>query len=133
MRTRSVRPSPRQVGQIDGLRAVGEDEPRAFLFVEGLGVRCSAGPKPCLGQRRIPGEDLVFGDEDVGVAVAGRGRRISGWGRPSANSGREVNGVNGSQLCVVRCVRRNRAQDRQVHQIELAVARQVEELRAAAS
>ena len=69
MRTRSVRPSPRHVGQIDGLRAVGEDEARALLLVERLGDAAGRA-EAVLGQRGVPDEGVVLGDQHVGVAVA---------------------------------------------------------------
>ncbi len=65
----SVRPSPREVGQVDGLRAVGEDDARAFLLVERL--RDAPGRAEALfGQRGVPDEGVVFGDQHVGMAVA---------------------------------------------------------------
>ena len=58
-----------QVGEVDGLRAVGEDEARALLLVERL--RDAAGrAEALLGQRGVPDEGVVFGDQHVGVAVA---------------------------------------------------------------
>ena len=57
------------VGEVDGLGAVGEDEARAFLFVQRL--RDAPGrAEAFLGQRRVPDEGVVFGDQHVGVAVA---------------------------------------------------------------
>ena len=69
MRTRSVRPSPRQVGQIDGLRAVGKDQARAFFLVEHL-MDALGRAEAILGQRRMPDEGVVFGDQHVGMAIA---------------------------------------------------------------
>ena len=70
MRTRSVRPSPDMSARKIDLRAVGEDDAGPFLFVERLGGRGSAGPKPSSASDGYQVKTLVLGDQDVGVAVA---------------------------------------------------------------
>ena len=65
----SVRPSPRHVGQVDGLRAVGEDDARALLLVERLRDAPSRA-ETVFGERGVPDEGVVFGDQHVGMAVA---------------------------------------------------------------
>ena len=58
-----------EVGEIDGLRAVGEDDARAFLLIQRL--RDALGRAEALfGERGMPDEGVVFGDQHVGVAVA---------------------------------------------------------------
>ena len=57
------------VGQVDRLRAVGEDQARALLLVERL-AHLLGRAESVLGQRLMPGEDVVFGDQDVGMSVA---------------------------------------------------------------
>ena len=69
MRTRSVRPSPLRVGEVDRLRAVGKDEARALLLIERLSDTAGRA-EALLGQRGVPDEGVVFGDQHVGVAVA---------------------------------------------------------------
>ena len=50
--------------------AIGEDEARAFFLIPVL--RHPLGrAETVFGQRRIPPEDVVFGNEHVGMAVAG--------------------------------------------------------------
>ena len=58
-----------QVSQVDRLRAVGEDEARTLLLVERLGD-APGGAEALFGQGRVPDEAVVFGDQEVGVAVA---------------------------------------------------------------
>ena len=58
-----------EVGQVDGLRAVGEDDARAFLFVERL-RDAPRRAEALFGQRGVPDEGVVLGDEHIGVAVA---------------------------------------------------------------
>ena len=58
-----------QVGQIDGLRPVGEDDARPLLVVERTDD-ATGGAEALLRQGRMPDEGVVFGDQDVGVAVA---------------------------------------------------------------
>ena len=58
-----------EVGEVDGLRAVGEDDARALLLVERL--RDAPGrAEALLGQRGVPDEGVVLGDQHVGMAVA---------------------------------------------------------------
>ena len=58
-----------EVGQIDGLGAVGEDQTRALLFIQRLGDAAGRA-EACFGQGGMPDEGVVFGDQHVGVAVA---------------------------------------------------------------
>src|SRR5262249_48610934 len=59
----------RHVCQIDRFHAVGEDEPRALLFVHRW-IDAYGGAETVLGQRRTPSEHAVFSNAGVGVAVA---------------------------------------------------------------
>ena len=67
-------PIARHVGEVDGLGAIGEDQAWALLFIQRL-RHALRRAETVFGQRRIPGEDFVFGDQDVGVAIAGRDRQ----------------------------------------------------------
>ena len=58
------------VGEIDRLCAVGEDELWAGLFVAGLAGDFLR-PKTFFRERGMPAEAVVFGDEQIRVAVAG--------------------------------------------------------------
>jgi hypothetical protein len=57
-----------QIGKEDGLRAVREDQSRAFLFVERLGD-APGRAEPRFAERGMPNEGLVFGDQYVGMTV----------------------------------------------------------------
>src|SRR5262249_9899601 len=58
----------REIGQIDGLRNVSEDDARTFFLVESL--RDAPGWAEALfSERGVPDESVVFGDEHIGVAV----------------------------------------------------------------
>ena len=59
----------RQVGQVDGLRAVGKDNAGAFLLVQRL-HDASGGAEPFFSERGVPHQGVVFGDQHVGMAVA---------------------------------------------------------------
>ena len=59
------------VRQKNALLAVGEHDGRAHLLVEGLG-RFAAGAESIAALRLVPGEHLVFRDQQVGLAVAGQ-------------------------------------------------------------
>jgi hypothetical protein len=58
----------RHIGEVDGLAGVGKDERRALLLVERFGCG-EGGAETVLGERGVPGEDLLLADHDVGVAV----------------------------------------------------------------
>ena len=60
----------RHIGQINGLGAIGEDQSRALLFIDGL-AHILGGAEPGFGQRRVPGKGLVFGNQDVRMAITG--------------------------------------------------------------
>ena len=130
MRTRSVRPSPRQVGEVDGLRAVGEDEARALLLVERL-RDAPRRAEALLGQRGVPDEGVVFGDQHVGVAVAVEVDepevRVAQVAVQARREGTE--GLPAFGLVVLVQAGRRAVQD---DDIGLAVTGQVHELRAAA-
>ena len=58
-----------KIGEVDGLGAVGKNQPRPFFFVQRLVNsfrRCETGFR----QRWIPAEGFVFADQNVGMAVA---------------------------------------------------------------
>ena len=58
----------RKIGEVDGLGAVGKNQPRPFFFVQRLlnsFRRCETGFR----QRWIPAKGFVFGDQNVGMAV----------------------------------------------------------------
>ena len=126
----SVRPSPREVGEVDGLRAVGEDDARAFLLVERL--RDAPGrTETLLGQRGVPDEGVVFGDQHVGMAVAVeidelevRVAQVAVQARGEGTEGLPAFGL----VVLVQAGRRALHDD----DVGLAVAGQVHELRAAA-
>ena len=130
MRTRSVRPSPREVGEVDGLGAVGEDEARALLLVERL--RDAPGrAEALLGQRGVPDEGVVFGDQHVGVAVAVQVDELQVRVAHVAVEARGE-GAEGLPAFVVVVLVEAGHGAVQHHQVGLAVAGQVHELRAAA-
>ena len=62
----------RHVGEVDRLRAVGEHDARALALRRAGSGRESPAPKPSSEQRRVPGEGVVLGDQNVGDAVAGQ-------------------------------------------------------------
>src|SRR5207248_4268107 len=57
-----------QIGEIDRLRLVGEHQTRAALFVARL-MCLASWTESVFREGRIPCKDVVFRDEDVGVAV----------------------------------------------------------------
>ena len=125
-----MRPSPRQVGEIDGLGAVGEDEARAFLLVQRL--RDAAGrAEALLGQRGVPDEGIVFGDQHVGMAVAVEVDELQvGVAHVAVQArGERAEGLPAFGLVVLVQAGRGAVQH---HQVGLAVAGQIHELRAAA-
>ena len=130
MRTMSVRPSPREVGEVDGLRAVGEDDARALLLVERL-RDAPGGAEAFLGQRGVPDEGVVFGDQHVGVAVAVEidelQVRVAQVAVQARGEGAE--GLPAFGLVVLVQAGRGAVHD---DDVGLAVAGQVHELRAAA-
>ena len=122
------------VGEVDGLRAVGEDEPRALLLVQRLGGRCA------------PGRSPSSASDGYQVKTSSSVIRTSAWPSPSRSTNRRFGSSqcdvgqltrtarNGSQLCVARCARRSPdVGPANVDQVELAVAGQVEELLAPAA
>ncbi len=119
-----------QVGEVDGLRAVGEDDARAFLLVERL--RDAPGRAEALfGQRGVPDEGVVFGDQHVGVAVA---VEIDELEVRVAQVAVQARGEGAERLPAFGLVVLVQAGRRAVHDdhVGLAVAGQVHELRAAA-
>ena len=52
------------------MRAISKDEPRALFFINGL-ANFLPRAKTGFRQRRIPAKSFIFGDQDVGVAIAG--------------------------------------------------------------
>ena len=60
---------PGHVGQKNTLRSIGEDDRGAFLLVHGLD-HTKGRVEPGFGQRGIPAEDVVLGDQHVGMAIA---------------------------------------------------------------
>ena len=129
MRTRSVRPSPRHVGEVDGLRAVGEDEPRAFLLVRGLSD-ARAGPKPSSAS------------EGCQTKASSSVISTSAWPSPSRSTNLRFGssqavqargeGAEGLPALVLVVLVEAGRRPVEHHQVELAVAGQVQELAAAA-
>ncbi len=116
-----------QVGEIDGLGAVGKDQPRAFFFVQRL--RDAAGrAEALLGQRGVPDEGVVFADQHVGVAVAVQVDELQvGVARVAVEARGE--GAEGLPAFVVVVLVEAGHGAVQHHQIGLAVAGEVHELR----
>ena len=83
---------------------------RPFLFVERLGDALRRA-EALLGQRGVPGEDVVLGDQDVGVAVAVEIDELQvGVARVEVQARRE--GAEGLPAFVVSRARRSRASGR---------------------
>ncbi len=59
------------VRQKNTLFAVGEHDCRAGFFIERFG-RLASRAESVAALRFVPGEDLIFGDQQVGLAVAGQ-------------------------------------------------------------
>ena len=116
-----------QVGEIDGLRAVGEDQARAFLFVQRLSDAAGRA-EALLGQRGVPDEGVVFGDQHVGVAVAVEVDELQVRVAHVAVEARGE-GAEGLPAFVVVVLVEAGHRAVQHHQIGLAVAGQVHELR----
>ena len=57
-----------EIGEVDGLRAIGEHQARPALLVARL-MNLTRGAESILGERWVPREDVILGDEDVGVAI----------------------------------------------------------------
>ncbi|WP_239654180.1 hypothetical protein [Nitrosomonas nitrosa] len=57
------------VGQIDGLRAIGEYQPGTLFFIQRLDD-LPGGGEAVFRQGRMPGEHLMFADEYIGMAIA---------------------------------------------------------------
>ena len=57
------------VGEEDGLRGIGENERRAVLLVKRLRSRFGR-TKAVLGQGRVLAKNVVFGNQDIGMAVS---------------------------------------------------------------
>ena len=77
------------VGREDRLRGVGEDEARTGLFVERL-LHPQRGTEAFLGERCVPDERVVFGDQHVGVTIAVQVDEAQvGIARVAIQSGRE--------------------------------------------
>ena len=119
----------RQVGQIDGLGAVGEDQAGALLLIQHL--RDAAGcAETFLSQRGVPDEGAVFGDQHVGVAVAVQIDELQvGVAHVAVEARREgTEGLPAFSVIVLIEAGHGAVQH---HQVGLAVAGQVHELRAA--
>ena len=60
----------RHVGEEDRVGGIAEDEPRAERLVGRHSMRL-ARAEAFFGQDGVPGEDVVFGDQDVRMTIAG--------------------------------------------------------------
>ncbi len=123
-------PVAAQVGQVDGLRAIGEDQARAALLVARL-RRTLGRAKASLGQRGMPDQRVVLGDEHVGVAVPVQVNEAQiGVAQGAVEAGRE-----GAKRCptlgLVVLIEAGQGAI-EYDQIGLAIAGQIHELRPAA-
>ena len=66
-----------------------------LLLVARRGARARAGPKPSSAERRVPGEDVVLGDQRCRRGRRRRGRRTAGWDRASRDCGSDAKRRNG--------------------------------------
>ena len=126
MRTRSVRPSPDMSARKIVSVRVGEDEPGPLLFVRGHPHGARAGRsrlRPATGTSEMTSSSVI---------------RTSAWPSPVRSTKRRLgslqsrlgwlaNGVNGTSR-PARRVRRIRRRPIECHEVELAVAGEVEEL-----
>ena len=119
----------RHVGEVDGLRAVSEDDARSVLFVESL-HDALRGTEASLSKRLVPNEDVTLADQEISVTVA---RQVDEFqvgvvereiGQRSERLERRPAKVCGA-LEVAGCAAA------ELHHIQLAIAGQVEQLLAA--
>ena len=112
MRTRSVRPSPRHVGEIDRLRAVGEDQARAVFLVARLEhALCRA--EAVFGQRRMPGQKTSSSVMSTSAWPSPVRSTNADWDRAmSTVQAATMKARKGSQPSSPSCARRNPVLDR---------------------
>ena len=115
------------VGEIDRLRAVGENEARTFFFVKWARYAISR-PEALLGVRFVPGgEGLIFRDEHVGMAIAGEVDEAQIGILP-------VECWEGSGTCGIgpirhrRCEKEPRSRRAEIHEVEIAVSGEIQKL-----
>src|SRR5262249_26168052 len=127
-------PNPYEVGEavtaeideVDGLRLVGEHQARAALLVAGL-MDLTSRTESVFREGWIPGEDVVLGDEDVGVSVAVQVDEAK-IGLVPAEIRQLAECAEGLPALVLGPLVEARRWTAERHPLELAVAREVKEL-----
>lgn len=69
------------VGEVGRLGAVSEHDPRPPPFLQRYG-HTDAGSETFTEKRRVPGEGVIFGDKDIGDAIAGEINEPEIWIAP---------------------------------------------------
>ena len=120
-----------QVCEIDGLGAVGKHQAGAFFFIQRL-MDAAGWTEALLGQRGVPDEGVVFGNQHVGVTVAVQVNEFQvGVAHVAVEArGEGAEGLPAFLFIVLIEARHGAIQH---HQIRLAVAGEVHELRLPAS
>ena len=96
------------VGQVDRLRAVGEDDRGPLLFVE-RHAHAQRRAETVLSKRWMPGEGVVLGDQHVGDARRRSRSTKRRLGSLQSRTGSERNARNPPQSGLRRCARKSRA------------------------
>ena len=120
-----------KIGEVDGLGAVGKNQPRPFFFVQRLlnsFRRCETGFR----QRWIPAEGFVFADQNVGMAVSREIDKLEIGIVPVQNRQRSE-GAERAPTLVMAAFVKSGSRSRKLNEVELSVAGQVEKLLAAAA
>ena len=120
-----------EVGQEDRVSAVGEYEVGTLLLVEQL-AHLLGRSEPLLGQGFVPGEDLVLGDQHVGMAVAGEVDELEVRVVPG-QAGERLEGGELIPALVLGPLEEAGRGPAEFDQVEVTVAAQVQELLPAAA